>query len=71
MSPQVQELLTKAMDLSPGERAELSDLLIETLDASDDPEIWKRVKEITPANDRLLRLASRMPPPDSWYEEDY
>jgi putative addiction module component (TIGR02574 family) len=32
MSPQVQELLTKAMNLSPGERAELSDLLIETLD---------------------------------------
>lgn len=31
MSPQVQELLTKAMELSPGERAELSDLLVETL----------------------------------------
>jgi hypothetical protein len=44
---------------------------MKTLDASDEPEIWKRVKEITPANDRLLRLASCMPPPDSWYEEDY
>jgi Putative addiction module component len=37
MSPQVQELLTKAMGLSPGERAELSDLLIETLDVPGEP----------------------------------
>jgi len=32
MSPQVEDLLNKAMQLSPAERVELSDLLIETLD---------------------------------------
>ena len=39
--------------------------------STDEAVLWRVIKASTPSNDRLLQLAARMPPPDSWYAEDY
>jgi hypothetical protein len=39
--------------------------------ADDDAEIWEEIKTLTPPNETLLEMTTRMPPPESWFAEDY